>query len=89
MADDVQHRRVVGSEIGGAAEHLDTELASERGDLVGIGRHDDALDGLARLRRVEGPGEQRPAGQRDEVLARDSLRPPARRDEGEHVHVSR
>ncbi len=86
VADHVEHRRFVRSELRGPAQHLD---ARRGGDLVVLGRDDDARELGRAAGRLHRPLEQRPAADRREVLAGDALRAAARRDQAEDVHQRR
>ena len=55
--------------------HLSAVLFSNRCDLIIVGTHDDPCDSSGIKGLKNGPGNQRLAGDLDDVLSRNALRP--------------
>ena len=87
MLDHRQARRVVGRQLHRPQER-DFEPARAAGacNLLVVGRKDDAGQAPGGERGLGRVGEQGPAQERSDVLARDPLRPPPRRDYSQHPH---
>lgn len=65
--------------------HLDTEVPGDAGNLIVVSTHDDACQTTARSSGVGCVREQRTACERSEILARNPLRPAARRNDSQDV----
>ncbi|KZE95690.1 hypothetical protein AVP42_00130 [Agromyces sp. NDB4Y10] len=68
-------------EFGGSRDHLGAGCACDVGDLVVVGRDDDASDAFCGERGVHGAGDERHAADTGDVLAGQPLRAAARRDD--------
>src|SRR5262249_12985679 len=79
-----------GGELRGAREgHFGILGARRRGDFLVVGGDDDAGDAARALGTTDRARQQRYAGQRAQVLAREAFRSAAGEDEGDDVRRGR
>jgi hypothetical protein len=83
-------RRLVPRELRRPQErHLTPERPAGSGDRVVVGREDHAIECVRGACDVDRVRDERLAGERPEILARQSLRTPARRDDSEDSQLTR
>lgn len=76
---------LVPSQGGRALDDFGAPLCSDGGDVGVVGGDHDAVDGRAATRRIDGAGDERHAADALQVLARNALRAPAGRDDGDDL----
>ena len=82
VKEDIEHRCVVAREMLRTQErHISAERPSRGRDLLILRAHDNSREGPARARRIDGIGDERPAAEEGQVLARNRLGAAARRND--------
>ena len=90
VPDDVSMVHRVAAELVGALEDLGAGVEGGGGDRFAVGRDEHGVDSLGFLRRGDRVGDERPAGDRVDVLVADRLAAGAGGDDrGVHSRVSR
>ena len=79
---------VVGQRGGATKGHLGAEGFGDLGDLIVVGRDDDAVEDTRNLGHGDRMPDHRPPGKESNVLARDALAATAGGDDGESHQAS-